>query len=121
MKRLTVLLLVFAGIFCLPAIFYAQISSTDKYRMQEQFDKFKNQVQGASRNTMANSQEVAQEKKLEAEQYTQRQEAATEVFDKLAKKSQESSFTHMTRVYILPILIFVGLGFIFFLILHQKL
>ncbi len=88
--------------------------------MQEQFDKFKNQVQSSSQNTMANSQEIVQEKKVEAAQYQERQEAATEVFDKLAKQSQQSSFTHITRIYGLPLLIFLAIGIIFFIILHQN-
>ena len=61
-------------VLCFPSIFYAQMSTMDKFKMQQQgdqirskYDQFKNQVQTNSQNTVSQSQEVVQEKQVEAD------------------------------------------------------
>ena len=114
-------------VLCFPSIFYAQMSTMDKFKMQQQgdqirskYDQFKNQVQTNSQNTVSQSQEVVQEKQVEAVKYQEKQEETTEVFDKLAKKSQKSSMGNMISLYGVPILIIAAIGVIFLIVWHQN-
>lgn len=113
-------------VLCFPSIFYAQMSSMDRFKMQQQgdqiksqYDQFKNQEQASSQNTMIQSQEVAQEKQVEAVQYQEKQEKATEVFDRFAKRNQKPSMGSMIRLYGFPLLIIAVIGIIFLIIWHQ--
>ena len=114
-------------VLCFPSIFYAQMSSMDKFKMQQQadqiksnYDQFKNQAQTSSQETMTQSQQVVQEKQVEATQYQEKQEQATEVFDKIAKKNQKPSADSMIKLYGIPILIIAVIGVIFLIVWHQN-
>ena len=120
MKRIVLLSLIFLAVLGFPAIFYAQMNANDKVRMQEQFDKFKNQVRSNAQNTMTNSQEIIQDKKVEAGKYQERQEEATEVFDKLAKRSQQAGIASTMHIYGFPILVIAVIGIILLVIWHQS-
>ncbi|MDO8661613.1 MAG: hypothetical protein Q7K98_00095 [Candidatus Omnitrophota bacterium] len=96
------------------------MNASDKFRMQEQFDKFKNQVQSNAQNTMTNSQEIVEDKKIEAGQYQERQEEATEVFDKLAKRSQRSGLSSTMHIYGFPLLIIAVIGIVLLVLWHQN-
>ena len=61
-----------------------------------------------------------QEKQVEAVKYQEKQEETTEVFDKLAKKSQKSSMGNMISLYGVPILIIAAIGVIFLIVWHQN-
>ncbi|MFH0856138.1 MAG: hypothetical protein V1869_06520 [Candidatus Omnitrophota bacterium] len=92
----------------------------DKLRIQQQLDQFKNQLQTNAQNTNARAQNLIQEKEIEATQYQERQEVTSDVFDKFAKKSQQSSFQHMARIYGMPLLIMAAVGVILLVIWHQN-
>ena len=120
MNKLVFLIIIMAFIFCLPFVFQVQADSMDKLKMQQQLDQFKSQLQTNVQNTNTMAQEVIQEKQVEAAQHQERQEATSDVFDKMAKKSQESSFNHMTRAYGLPLLIIAVVGIILLAVWHQN-
>jgi DNA anti-recombination protein RmuC len=115
-------------VLCSPSIFYAQMSSMDKFKMQQQADQiksnyyqFKNQLQDSSQETMTQSQEIVQQKQVEATKYQEKQEETTEVFDKFSKKSQKSSVGSMINIYGFPILIIAFIGVIFLIVWHKNL
>ena len=115
----TLLLILFANL-CFPVFLYAQMSSTDKYRMQEQFDKFRNKVQHSSQSTFTNAREVIEDKKIEAGQHLEGHETATEVFTKLAEKSQKQAVASSMGIYLFPVLIIAVIGLAILLLWHQS-
>jgi hypothetical protein len=121
MKIVKSLFFIFFLTLLFSAFARAQISSTDKFKMQDQFDKFKNQVRDNSERTMSYSQDVAQDEQVAAGQYQEKHEEATVVFDNLAKKSQRSGVQSAMHLYGLPLLILAAKGLILLLVWHQNL
>jgi len=127
MRREAFLVSLVLFVLCFPSIFYAQMNSMDKFKMQQQadqirskYDQFKGQVQSSSQETVTQSQKAVQEKQVEAVKYQERQEEATEVFKKSAEKSQQMSMGHMINIYGIPVLIIAVIGIIFLIVWHQN-
>lgn len=121
MTKIAFLVAITLAVLGFPAIFYAQSSSMDKFKMRQQFDKFKEQIQSNAQQTTTQAQETVQERKVEAGQYQERQEASTEVFAKLAKQSQQAGISSTVQIYGLPILIIAAIGIILLVLWHQNL
>jgi len=121
MRRIFFLVFILAPVLCLPVIFYAQMSTADKFQMQDQFDKFKNRIRNNAQQTMTGAQEIVEDKKVEAVQYQEKQEVASDVFDKLAKRSQQSGISSTLHIYAFPLLIIAIVGVIILVLWHQNL
>ena len=128
MKKTIFLFIVFSFILFFPSIFYAQMNSLDKFKMQQQgeqikmkSEQFKNQLQNNSQETMAQSRELVQEKREEATQYQEKEAKSIDVFSKIAEKNEKPDYTHMMKLYGVPILLIMGIGIIFFIVWHQNL
>ncbi|MCX5706562.1 MAG: hypothetical protein NTW13_02680 [Candidatus Omnitrophica bacterium] len=106
-------------VLCLPSIFYAQMSSLDKLKMQQQNDQFKNKIQANSQNVMSQSQEIVQKKQVEAVKYQEKQEEATEVFDKRSKKDQEP-IDNIIKLYGVPVLMIMAIAVIFLIVWYKN-
>lgn len=121
MSKFYLFAIILAFGLCLAFVFQAQADySMDKLKTQQQLSQFKNQLQTKIQSTNTMAQENIQEKKEEALEYQEEHAVTTDVFDKMAKKSQESSFKHATKAYGLPLLIMAVIGVILLVVWHQN-
>ena len=132
-------------VLCFPSIFYAQMNSWDKYKMQTQGNQFKDKLKADSQNTMSQAQEVVQENKVDAvkyqadlqntmfqaqevvqenkvgaAKYQEDQRETIEIFGKIAEKNEKPDMIGMLSVYIVPIAIIAVTSVIFIIVWHQS-